>query len=85
MEPSEEEIKRWAAPDWRDPGQMSKDTHFRIGQLEGAIKGALPYFENMTDTAKTYATNLGAIYALGDVARAEDVIKALKELIGGEQ
>jgi hypothetical protein len=61
------------------------DLQFRIGQLEGAIKGALPYFENMTDTAKTYATNLGAIYALGDVARAEEVIKALKQLIGEKE
>jgi hypothetical protein len=62
------------------------DPHFRIGQLEGAIKGALPYFEEMTGHTEYLTRSEGDMpYATERAAEARQVIAKLKQLIGEKE
>jgi hypothetical protein len=61
---------------------IEADPHFRIGQLEGAIKGALPYFEEMTGHTEYLTRSEGDMpYATERAAEARQVITSLKQLI----
>lgn len=61
----------------RNNDPIRRPNHFRIGTLEGAIKGALPYFEK---AAICYASN--PANTKGDATEIFQAIANLKELSG---
>lgn len=67
-----------------DFGQpFGPNPHHRIGALEGAIKGALPYLEQLCSLAYSHAQEAPCFES--DVEDGRQVIANLKELIGNNQ